>query len=686
MVSRATTETFHRVAAQPGSIVKEWSREELVRCRAIGTETTTKTNLKGQAHPAFANWIEARPELYQELKQPILLASKILEATGLPWLSDFLVDDIFGEDYPGRERTGCPGPASAHEDRIAPRSIVRHHRAPWATPEKQTKWRHFTQNMLRNEFPELIQWQIDEDMFQQKGWNGYTCRHPRGELLLSELDKYETIEKFDRISPHEDSRNLTILVMAEYPARLAELRRQGKARSEEYLLTAFMTTVTILHELGHAVYWKHRRSLTRDLREPFYGADLEMELGDSFIAAIFGGWIPVPVRKLSRLRDDFSFADGVAWRQALNWDHHRMRPKYRAHYSISVDYVARLFTETSWSRKPHRLTTLIRPQFLTGDSIALRTVGLYTPLTQANQHATAAIADFHCNGDGNVWNRRPGAWFRIPHYDGWMYPELELPTALEDAICEPVAKEHGQMVTTRHSTPLSLSSIVEGSSKEEKAAGTKAQLTADEGTETRTREGKQERGRGALSLSLASLSKTSMTAGTMTMKLSPRKSEYSPRKFTLASPATKIPRPISSASPVPRCSMGASKPRKRRSRDAEGQSQSEQKTQSPSPTQTQDQKRQQEHQGVKHAGKPQSSRQIRHDREGRGVSKEDASIPSVQLGGCREDDNSSSVGSHDRGEISVDELKKRLSQLLGVSLTELERLFDGPPCKSAGVE
>lgn len=85
------------------------------------------------------------------------------------------------------------------------------------------------------------------------------------------------------------------------------------------------------------MYWKHRHSLTWGLREPFYGADLEMELGDSFIAAIFGGWIPVPVRELSRLRDDFSFADGVAWRQALNWDHHRMRPKYRAHYSIPID-------------------------------------------------------------------------------------------------------------------------------------------------------------------------------------------------------------------------------------------------------------------------------------------------------------------------------------------------------------
>ncbi|KAI0183204.1 hypothetical protein EV127DRAFT_353192 [Xylaria flabelliformis] len=337
MVSRVTTKTLHQAAVQPGSIAKKWDKEELVRCRATGTETTTTPDLEGQAHPIFANWIEAETEIFKELEQPILLASRILEATGLPWLSDFLVDDIFGEDYPGREQTACYESASMYEDNVTPRSIVRHRRTPWATSKKQAKWRRLTRSMLRNECPKLIQWQIDEDIFKHKGWNGYTCRHPRAGMPLNEIDEYETIQKFDRISPHRGSRDLTILLTAEYPARLAELRHQGKAWSEEYLLTAFMTTVTLLHELGHAMYWKYRRSLRRDMREPFYGGDLEMELGDSFVAAIFGGWIPVPVRGLARLRDEFSFADGVAWRQALNWDYHRLRPKYRAHYSIPVD-------------------------------------------------------------------------------------------------------------------------------------------------------------------------------------------------------------------------------------------------------------------------------------------------------------------------------------------------------------
>ncbi|KAI0866347.1 hypothetical protein F4860DRAFT_523658 [Xylaria cubensis] len=635
MVSRATTKTLHQAAVQPGSIAKKWDKEELVRCRATGTEITTTTELEGQAHPIFANWTEAETEIYKELEQPILLASRILEATGLPWLSDFLVDDIFSDDYPGREQTTCYESASMYEDGVTPRSIVRHHRTPWATSKKQAKWRCLTRSMLRNECPKLIQWQIDEDIFKHKGWNGYTCRHPRAGMPLDEIDEYETIQKFDRISPHRGSRNLTILLTAEYPARLAELRRQGKARSEEYLLTAFMTTVTILHELsdampevrlGHAMYWKNRRSLRRDMREPFYGGDLEMELGDSFIAAIFGGWIPVPVRGLARLRDEFSFADGIAWRQALNWDYHRLRPKYRAHYSIPVDYVARLFTEASWSTTPLEATALVWPRFLTRDSIALRTVDLYTTLTQANHHATAAIADFHCNGDGSVWNRRAGAWFRIPQYDGRMYPELEIPP---DVVCEPIVKEHGQMVTTRPLKPLNLSLAVYG-----EAGVTGARQTADEGIKKMNQEGKQEGTGDVLSLSLTSLSKAKAAAGTTTVKLSLRKSEYGLQNFAPTSPATKIPRPIFNRPPVP--NMGASKPRKR-------------------------------------------------TRAERQVSNEDESIAYVRLGGCKEDDNND-VGSHDRSEISVDELKKRLSQLIGVSQTELERLFDGPPCRSAGVE
>ncbi|KAI1420532.1 hypothetical protein F5Y12DRAFT_719486 [Xylaria sp. FL1777] len=702
MASSVIQETFYRVATQPGSKAKPWNRQELIRCRATETGITTETNLKGQVNPIFVDWVETKPELQKELEQPILLASKILEAVGLPWLSDFLIDDIFDENYPGRESNGFSIPISAHEKNTTPHSIVRHHRVYRATRERQSKWRAIARDTLRNDLPKLIQWQIDEDIFQQRGWNGYTCRHPRGNLPLGEIDKYETIKKFDGISPQNGSRNLTILVTAEYPTRLAELRRQGKARGEEYLLTAFMATVTILHELGHAIYWKDRRSLTWDLREPFYGADLEMELGDSFIAAIFGGWIPVPVREIDKPRKDFSFTDGVAWRQALSWDYHRMRPKYRAHYSIPVDYIARLFTEASWSINPDKAMELIRPKFLTGNSIALRTVGLYTPLEQSNRHATAAIADFHCHDDGWVWNRRPGAWFRIPQYDGSMYPELELPTAGEDAMRPPMARETRKVATVRGPTPSSLSSTAKSRRDlgEQETPRTRAPAATDERVETITQTEMQIRG-GDTSLPLVSPPLNVIaTVEVMKMKLSPRKSEYSPRKFLRGSPTTKILRPILSGSPVLGCDVDVSAVRVSRKRDramtsplARGRASGvqlprEQRPLSPSRGQVEGHRRPQ-HAGAKHGETPRPLWRVCHD-------KEDADDESIPCSGCSGNNshhhnhhnhhNADDVGSHGRNEISVDELKKRLSQLIGLSLTELQKLLDGPQREAAGVE
>jgi hypothetical protein len=86
-----------------------------------------------------------------------------------------------------------------------------------------------------------------------------------------------------------------------------------------------------------------------------------------------------------------------------------------------------------------------------------------------------------------------------------------------------------------------------------------------------------------------------------------------------------------------------------------------------------------EKQRVKSAGKAQTPQRICREQN-----RED-DIPRVRLGGSGNNINKDWQVSPDRGEISVDELKKRLSQLIGVSLTELEKLFEAPQYGSAGV-
>ncbi|OTA93028.1 hypothetical protein M434DRAFT_73793 [Hypoxylon sp. CO27-5] len=342
MTVHAVSPRHGPVARQPGSIPKRWNKDELQRSGAVGTTSSRELDLHGEIHPVFGNWVDTDPELCRELEQPLLLASRILEAAGLPWMSDFLAHDVFTEDYPGRKPSSrccfsysAAAPGDGND--AVPRTIVRHHRAAWATPEIKEEWNSTAGKQLRNEMANALTWELDRDMFREKGWAGYTCKHPRCGLPLDRLDEYETIEWWDRGCEDNGWRNMSILMTAEFPMRLAELRRQGKQRSEEYILTAFMATVTILHELGHVVYWIDRRALTRDLREPFYGTDLEMELGDSFVASIFGGWVPVPIKEFIRSGDNLDFSKGIAWKQLLNWDFHRLRPKYRTYYSIPVD-------------------------------------------------------------------------------------------------------------------------------------------------------------------------------------------------------------------------------------------------------------------------------------------------------------------------------------------------------------
>lgn len=208
--------------------------------------------LEGTVHPVFKNWAAADSKLLQELRQPLLLASRILDTdSALEWISDFIIDDIFSRGYPGAQFPQTQAYLGAQKN-ATPYNIARHHRATWASPGQRNSWLDKASQEMSQNMAKSITWQLDADMFAQKGWSGYTCRHrcSNPPISLDELDRYAAIEAADHECTEQSlsQRHLAILLMAEYPARLRELAENGHGDSVEYLLTAFMTAITILHE------------------------------------------------------------------------------------------------------------------------------------------------------------------------------------------------------------------------------------------------------------------------------------------------------------------------------------------------------------------------------------------------------------------------------------------------------
>lgn len=403
---------------------KDWDETELELCGAIRTNITSPCDLTGEVHPILSNWIPAPSTpsddgpsdevLIPELHQPLLLASRILEREALPWFSDFFIEDIFSPSYAGYLRPFVENDRQKDQDKT-PLVIVRHHKARWATPAMRQYWCQLAAEKLRSEeLTSRVRWSLDDSIVHTKRAYGYTPRYPHTPGEKHKIDLPDLIIEYDKLAKlrGEKGRTLTVLLMRPFARRLYDLRVMGGRGREEYCRTAFMAAVTMLHELAHVIYWQDFRAMNRRLYEPFYGGDLEMELGDSLIASIFGGWTPVLVNWTPGWHFNPTFQDGIAWCQCLNWDYHTKRPRYRAHYSIRVDYIAALFNSRSWQTRSAK--GLVRPSTL--QKACIRRTELDQRIADEGLHASAAISDFEEGEKCCKWRRPPATFFRVPAY------------------------------------------------------------------------------------------------------------------------------------------------------------------------------------------------------------------------------------------------------------------------------
>lgn len=111
-------------------------------------------------------------------------------------------------------------------------------------------------------------------------------------------------------------------------------------RSEQRLRATFMAAITMVHEVGHAIFHNDFRSLN-PIKEPYVGDSCEAELGFSFVSWIFSGFHPL------NIPGDMEFNDTLFWdpQETLSSGE---RPLYKTRYSIPISYIERIMSEEFW--------------------------------------------------------------------------------------------------------------------------------------------------------------------------------------------------------------------------------------------------------------------------------------------------------------------------------------------------
>jgi hypothetical protein len=113
--------------------------------------------------------------------------------------------------------------------------------------------------------------------------------------------------------------------------------------------------------------------------------------------------------------------------------------------------IAKLFEQRTWYQSGE-LKTIIRPQAL----IARHShVFIDHSIGREGLHASAALADFYQNGEDWLWNGSAGAPFRIPQYDGFLWPDLDSPVAADNVIREPQPRHPSSYLSKRTARPHS---------------------------------------------------------------------------------------------------------------------------------------------------------------------------------------------------------------------------------------
>ncbi len=256
------------------------------------------------------------------------LASRLIEVS-MPYLSNFLPSDQIHQDLTPRMRN-ADGSYSGYT--ISLRESV------LAEDLQQTR-------VELDTIANTIFWQVNYEMYRTLSWIGITRTVYDGPRPWGEIAPEETMSNDDDLKTRGFTRRpLTIGIMGEYVIAL----RQFPPDSEAHLRATFLAAITMIHEIGHAVFHQDFRSLDYDPNygyEPWVGNDRLAELGLSYIGWIFGGYNPNTCA-IGSVDHPWSFKDPLAWYKQFTIDE---QPLYETAYSVGIQYMEEVLSTDFWN-------------------------------------------------------------------------------------------------------------------------------------------------------------------------------------------------------------------------------------------------------------------------------------------------------------------------------------------------
>ena len=320
---------------------------------------------------------QVKPDELELLKPSIQLASNIVRV-GLPYIANFLPprEEMFndGEFYD----------ENGQRENLCPREIILKDNPSMNEVAAALE-------SLESLAP-TIRWQTNNEMFavsgndrgedsEALGWMGITrlVNEPRPWGIITD----DMVVGADASSKAKGlaHRPLIIAIMGEYVKAI----RNSPKGSEQRLRATFMAGITMVHEVGHAIFHQDFRSYNPPtLEEPYVGNDCSSELGISFIKWIFGGFHP----NIAALKD-YTLTDYTAhldWTEHYNMDIER-RPLYKTLYSISVPWIEEKLTQKWWDDLPS-------PKHLTDFSSKAKEALKPITDTRSDETATARLPEW----------------------------------------------------------------------------------------------------------------------------------------------------------------------------------------------------------------------------------------------------------------------------------------------------